>query len=600
MSREEMHVRGWEELDFVLVSGDAYVDHPSFGAAIISRLLASRGYRIGIIAQPDWKNVESFRQLGRPRLAFLITAGNLDSMVNHFSVSKHRRKIDAYSPGGLSGRRPDRALLVYCTCARQAFKNVSIVVGGLEASLRRFSHYDYWSNSVRRSVLLDSKADLLVYGMGERQVLEIARLLDQGTPVREITCVRGTAFRRSILEGLDVKDAVYLPSFDQVRENRRTFSKSFRIQYEKSDPVTASVMIEPCGNSFVVQNPPAISLSSGELDEVYELPYTRSYHPAYESAGGVPALQEVRFSLTSSRGCFGGCSFCSLSFHQGRVVQARSHASLLREACTLTRLPGFKGSIHDVGGPTANFRHPACSRQLQVGTCRDRSCLFPRPCRNLHVDHRDYVDLLRSLRLVKGVKKVFVRSGIRYDYVIADPDETFLQELCLHHISGQLKVAPEHVSREVLSLMGKPGIEVFERFERRYTEINRRIGKKQYLVPYLLSSHPGADLHAAVELAEYLRDRGFIPEQVQDFYPTPGTLSTCMYWTGQDPRSQKPVYVARSLHEKALQRALIHYRNPANHALVKEALIRAGRTDLIGYSQKCLIRPHPSRNSSRG
>jgi len=589
VSRQDLERRGWQELDFVLISGDAYIDHPSFGAALIARLLESRGYCTGIIPQPDWRKVEDFRRLGRPRLAFLITAGNLDSMVSNYSVSRHRRRRDGYSPGGRPGLRPDRATIVYTVSAKQAYKNVPVILGGLEASLRRLSHYDYWSDSVRRSVLLDAKADLLVYGMGERAILAVAEMLAEGTPVGEITTVPGTVFRRSNLDALD--SYTLLPTFEEVRADKRAFAVSFRLQSENCDPITAKICVEPNGDGYLVQNPPGPPLSQSELDVLYELPYTRDVHPVYLSEGGVKAIEEVRFSLVSSRGCFGGCSFCSLSFHQGRIVQARSHASLLREAERLTRLPGFKGYIHDVGGPTANFRIPACNDQLQRGSCRNRQCLFPAPCRNLEVSHRDYLVLLRRLRQVRGVKKVFVRSGVRYDYLLADPDPSFFRELCEYHISGQLKVAPEHVSAHVLDLMGKPGIEVFERFKKKYEEINRGLGKRQYLVPYFISSHPGADLRAAVELAEYLRDTGFIPEQVQDFYPTPGTLSTCMYWTGLDPRTMEAVYVAQGQREKAMQRALIQFRDPKNRRLVSQALIMAGRKDLIGYTARCLIKP---------
>ncbi|MEE8589862.1 MAG: YgiQ family radical SAM protein [Spirochaetia bacterium] len=593
VSRQDLERRGWRELDFVLISGDAYIDHPSFGAALIARLLESRGYRTGIIPQPDWRNVEDFRRLGRPRLAFLITAGNLDSMVSNYSVSRHRRRRDDYSPGARPGLRPDRATIVYTVCAKQSYKNVPVILGGLEASLRRLSHYDYWSDSVRRSVLLDAKADLLVYGMGELAILEIAEMLAEGTPVGDITTVPGTVFRRSNLEALD--SYTLLPGFEEVRTDNRAFAVSFRLQSENCDPITAKICIEPSGDGYLVQNPPGRPLSQSELDALYELPYTRDVHPMYLSDGGVKAIEEVRFSLVSSRGCFGGCSFCSLGFHQGRIVQARSHASLIREAEGLTRLPGFKGYIHDVGGPTANFRMPACNDQLQRGSCMNRQCLFPAPCRNLEISHRNYLVLLRKLRQVRRVKKVFVRSGVRFDYLLADPDQSFFRELCEHHISGQLKVAPEHVSTRVLDLMGKPGIEVFERFKKRYEEINRELGKRQYLVPYFISSHPGADLRAAVELAEYLRDTGFIPEQVQDFYPTPGTLSTCMYWTGLDPRTMKAVYVARSQQEKAMQRALIQFRDPRNRRLVSQALVMAGRSDLIGYTSRCLIKSTPNR-----
>jgi len=587
VSREEALQRGWRELDFVLITGDAYVDHPSFGAALITRLLESRGYRIGVIAQPNWRTQESFRRLGPPRLAFLVTAGNVDSMVNHFSSFRHRRKRDVYSPGGAVGRRPDRALLVYANGVRQVYPKVPVVIGGLEASLRRFAHYDYWSDTVRRSVLLDAKADLLVYGMGEHPILEIAEQLSRGVPVREITAVRGTVFRRAAAG--KPEDALVLPPFEQVRADRRLFAESFLIQYENSDPFSGRRLAEPSSGSWVVQNPPALPLSGPELDELYELPYTGDPHPMYDPEGGVPAAQEVRFSLVSARGCFGACSFCSLTFHQGRIVQGRSHESLLREARGLIRRPDFKGYIHDVGGPTANFRRAACSRQEHSGACPDRQCLYPSVCRNLVVDHSDYLALLRKLRALPGVKKVFIRSGIRYDYLIADPEETFFVEMCRHHVSGQLKVAPEHVSVRVLRLMGKPGRSVFDRFADRFAGINRSLGKKQYLVPYLITAHPGSELKDAVELAEYLRDHRLQPEQVQDFYPTPGTLSTCMYHTGLDPRDGKPVYSAKGLHEKMLQRALVQYRLPRNRNLVREALRKAGRADLIGGSPRCLV-----------
>ncbi len=603
VSREEALARGWGELDFVLVTGDAYVDHPSFGGALIARLLESRGYRIGVIPQPDWRNAESFRLLGRPRLGFLVTSGNVDSMVNHFTSFRHRRRRDAYSPGGAVGRRPDRAVVVYAHCARQAYPGVTVIIGGLEASLRRFSHYDYWSDTVRRSVLLDSKADLLVYGMGEHPILGIADQLSRGVPVREITAVRGTSYWRSgaagPATGETAKDqferSVLLPSFEMVREDRGAFAESFLLQYQNTDPYSGCCLVEPVSGGRVVQNPPAYPLGTAELDELYELPYTRDYHPMYTAQGGVPAVEEVRFSLVSSRGCFGACSFCSLTFHQGRIVQGRSHESLLREAESLVERSDFRGYIHDVGGPTANFRTAACARQERRGACPDRQCLFPDICRNLNVDHGDYLELLRKLRALPKVKKVFIRSGIRYDYLLADRDESYFVEMCRHHVSGQLKVAPEHVSSRVLRLMGKPERRVFDRFAERFEAINRNLGKEQYLVPYLISSHPGSELEDAVELAEYLRDHRLQPEQVQDFYPTPGTLSTCMYHSGLDPRSGKPVYSAKGLHEKALQRALVQYRLPQNRHLVLEALRKAGRFDLIGYSAKCLVRPEFAR-----
>jgi uncharacterized radical SAM protein YgiQ len=587
VTREEALERGWRELDFVLLTGDAYVDHPSFGAALIARLLESRGYRIGLIPQPDWRSPQSARRLGPPRLAFLVTAGNVDSMVNHFSSFRHRRNRDVYSPGGVVGRRPDRAVTVYAHCARAAYPGVPVIIGGLEASLRRFAHYDYWSDKVKRSVLLDAKADLLVFGMGERPILEIAEQLVQGVPVREITNVRGTVYRSTDA----TEKAVLLPSFERVRDDRRAFAESFLLQLQNTDPYSGRTLAEPYPGMWVVQNPPALPLSGPQLDELYELPYSRDPHPMYDSEGGVPAVEEVRFSLTSARGCFGSCSFCSLTFHQGRIVQGRSHESILREAELLIRRNDFKGYIHDVGGPTANFRAPACVRQERHGACLDRQCLYPVICRNLVIDHHDYLELLRKLRALAKVKKVFIRSGIRYDYLLADEDETFFVEMCRHHVSGQLKVAPEHASSRVLRLMGKPERRVFERFAERFEAINRRLGKEQYLVPYLISAHPGAELKDAVELAEFLRDQRMQPEQVQDFYPTPGTLSTCMYHTGMDPRNGKPVYSAKGLHEKALQRALVQYRLPQNRSLVREALRRAGRPELIGFSAKCLVRP---------
>ena len=585
-----MRERGIDQLDFVYICGDAYVDHPSFGHAIISRLLEAHGYSVGIIAQPDWRDRRSVQALGEPRLGFLVSAGNMDSMVNHYSVSKKRRASDAFTPGGVTGKRPDYATIVYCNLIRQVYKRTPIIIGGIEASLRRLAHYDYWSNKVKRSVLLDSGADLLSYGMGERSILEIADALDSGIPVKEITFVDGTVYKTRKRE--DICDALELPCYEALLADKREYAKSFYTQYRNTDPFTARRLFETYdGKLFVVQNPPAKPLSQSEMDAVYALPYRRACHPMYEAAGGVPAIEEVRFSLVSNRGCYGGCSFCALTFHQGRIVQARSHESILAEAEKLVREPDFKGYIHDVGGPTANFRAPACEKQLKQGVCADRQCLFPTPCRNLHIDHQDYLNLLRKLRELPNVKKVFIRSGIRFDYLMYDTDQTFLRELCEHHVSGQLKVAPEHISNAVLERMGKPDAGVYRRFTEAYQEMNAKLGKKQYLVPYLMSSHPGSTLKEAVELAEYLRDLGYMPEQVQDFYPTPSTLSTCMYYTGLDPRTMQPVYVAVNPHEKAMQRALIQYRNPKNYGLVEEALHKAGRTDLIGYDKKCLIRP---------
>ena len=588
--REDMLAQGITQFDFVYVIGDAYVDHPSFGYAIISRLLEAHGYSVGIIPQPDWKDKASISVYGEPRLAFLVSAGNMDSMVNHYSVSKRPREKDAFSPGGVIGKRPDYATVVYGNLIRQTYKKTPILIGGVEASLRRLAHYDYWSNKVKRSVLLDSGADILMYGMGEKSVIALAEALDSGLAVSDITFVPGTVYKTQKKE--DIYDAVFLPEFQEVRQDKVAYAKSFYTQYCNTDPFRGKRLAEGYPNKiFVVQNPPAEPLSQMDLDDVYALPYMRTYHPSYEAWGGIPAISEVRFSLTSSRGCFGGCSFCALTFHQGRIIQARSHRSLVEEAQLLTKEKGFKGYIHDVGGPTANFRFPACKKQISKGVCPDRQCLFPSPCKNLKADHKDYLTLLRKLRSLPGVKKVFIRSGIRYDYLLADNDRTFLRELCQYHVSGQLKVAPEHISDTVLQKMGKPPAAVYHEFAHEYQKMNEQLGKKQYLVPYLMSSHPGSTLQEAVELAEFLRDLGYMPQQVQDFYPTPSTISTCMYYTGLDPRTMKPVYVAHNPHEKAMQRALIQYRDPKNYELVKEALIKAGRRDLIGFGDACLIPP---------
>lgn len=595
INKEDMKKRGWDELDFIYVSGDAYIDHPSFGAAIITRLLESHGYRVGVIAQPDWKDIESFKVLGRPKLSFLVSGGNIDSMVNHYSVAKKRRQKDLYSPGGEMGKRPDRATIVYCQKIREAFKDVPIMIGGIEASLRRLSHYDYWDNKVRRSILLDSQADILMYGMGEHQIIELADSLKSGIPINEITYVRGTVYKAKNLDNI-YEDYIELPSYKESVNDKMAYIKSFLAQYHNTDPVSSKMLVEPYNDCYVVQNRPSEILTTGEFDNSYSLPYMRTYHPIYEAAGGVPAIEEVRFSLISNRGCFGNCNFCALAFHQGRIVQARSHQSIINEAKKIIWEPDFKGYIHDVGGPTANFRGPACSKQLTKGACKDRQCLFPTGCKNMKVDHKDYLSLLRKLRELPKVKKVFVRSGIRYDYLIYDKDETFFNELCKYHISGQLKVAPEHIAPKVLNKMGKPSREVYEKFVKRYYEINHKIGKEQYLVPYLMSSHPGSDLEAAIELAEYLRDLGYMPEQVQDFYPTPGTMSTCMYHTGIDPRTMQEVYVPKSPHEKAMQRALMQYRMPKNYDLVLEALKKAGREDLIGFDKHCLIKPRKFEN----
>lgn len=590
VSREDMEKRGWDQVDFAYIIGDAYVDHPSFGHAIISRLLESRGYRVGIISQPDWKDPKSVCVFGEPRLGFLVSSGNMDSMVNHYSVSKKRRKTDAYTPGGEMGKRPDHACVVYGNLIRQTYKNTPVILGGIEASLRRLAHYDYWSDSLKRSILLDSGADIVSYGMGERSVVEIAEALDAGIPVEELTYIDGTVV--CVKDRERIKDAEFLPSYEELKQDKKNYARSFYTQYINTDAFNGRRLAEPYSDHlYVVQNPPSKPLSTVEMDDVYALPYVRTYHPSYEEKGGVPAVSEIRFSLISSRGCFGGCSFCALTFHQGRIVQVRSHESLLKEAETVTKEKDFKGYIHDVGGPTANFRHPSCKKQMEHGVCRNRQCLFPAPCKNLDADHSDYVSLLKKMRDIPGVKKVFIRSGIRFDYLLADRKNEFLRELCEHHVSGQLKVAPEHVSDQVLALMGKPQNKVYEEFIRQFGKMNERLGKKQYLVPYLMSSHPGSTLKEAVKLAEYCRDLGYMPEQVQDFYPTPSTLSTCMYYTGLDPRTMEPVYVPRNPHEKAMQRALIQYRNPKLYDLVAEALEKAGRTDLIGYGPKCLIRP---------
>ena len=588
---EDMKKRGWTQADFVFVIGDAYVDHPSFGPAIISRLLERYGYKVCMIAQPDWKNDKSIDVFGRPRLGFLVCGGNMDSMVNHYSVSKKRRQKDAYSPGEQMGLRPDYATTVYCNLIRRTYKDVPIIIGGIEASLRRMAHYDYWSDKLKHSILVDSSADILSYGMGEHSMIEIAEALDSGIDVKDITFVRGTCYRTKDISGVP-EDSIILPDYDSLSKDRLEYARSFYTQYINTDPYSAKTLVEGYGNrGYVVQNPPAYPLTQMEMDDVYDLPYMNNYHPIYEEAGGIPAISEIKFSLTSNRGCFGGCSFCALTFHQGRIIQTRSHESLIKEAERMTHDPDFKGYIHDVGGPTANFRHKSCAKQDKYGVCTNKQCLFPEPCRNLKVDHKDYVELLRKLEAVPGVKKGFIRSGIRFDYVMADSNDEFLKELCEKHISGQLRVAPEHVSDNVLRMMGKPQNSVYEKFIDRYKRVNAKTGKQQYVVPYLMSSHPGSTLKEAVELAEYVRDIGYMPEQVQDFYPTPSTISTCMYYTGVDPRTMKPVYVPHNPHEKAMQKALMMYRKPENYDLVKEALIKAGRQDLIGFDKKCLIAP---------
>lgn len=598
ISKADMMERGIEQLDFVYVIGDAYVDHPSFGPAIISRVLEKHGYQVGIISQPDWKDDKSITVLGKPRLGFLVSSGNMDSCVNHYSVSKKRRAMDAYTPGGEMGKRPDHATVVYGNLIRKAYRDVPIIIGGIEASLRRMAHYDYWSDSFKRSILLDSQADLISYGMGERSIVEIADALNSGIAVKDISFIPGTVYKTKDTDG--IYEGIILPSYEEMKKDKSLYAGSFKTQYDNTDFCTGKPLIEPYPNGiFVVQNPPQPPLSTQEMDDVYALPYMRTYHPSYEEKGGVPAISEIKFSLISNRGCFGGCSFCALTFHQGRTIQVRSHESIVEEAKLLTKDPDFKGYIHDVGGPTANFRHPSCEKQMTHGVCKNKQCLFPAPCKNMKADHSDYLSLLRKLRELPGVKKVFVRSGIRFDYLLADADDTFFRELVEHHISGQLKVAPEHISDKVLYYLGKPENAVYERFVAKYKRLNERMGKNQFLVPYLMSSHPGSTLKEAIELAEYLRDLGYMPEQVQDFYPTPSTLSTVMYYTGIDPRDMKPVYVCRNPHEKAMQRALIQYRNPKNYDLVYEALTQAGRTDLIGFDKKCLIRPRQLKGEKK-
>ncbi len=580
ITRKEMEERGWDQADFVMVTGDAYVDHHSFGTAILSRLLERFGYRVCILARPDFTSAEDFRRFGRPRLGFLIGSGVVDSMVNNYSVFRRRRHVDEYAPGGKRGGRPDRAVIVYSNRAREAYPGCPVIIGGIEASLRRFGHYDYWDDKVRRSILMDSRADLLIYGMGEKAVLQIAEALESGIDVSDITWIPGTCYRTSSFESAD--GDLVLPAFAEIEASREAYAKSFQLQYGENDPICGRRLAESYGGITVVQNPPQPPLTRQELDDVYELPYENAWHPSYDAEGGIPAFREVKFSIVSSRGCFGGCSFCAITYHEGRQVRSRSKESILREAEAMTKFPDFKGYIHDVGGPTANFRHPACEQQLQRGVCKGKDCLFPGPCINLRVDHSDYLDVLRAVRALPDVKKVFIRSGIRYDYLMADPDrEKFLEELCRYHVSGTLKVAPEHVSERVLACMGKPKRAVFDAFVSAYERMNRKIGKEQYLIPYLISSHPGSTLQDAVELALYLKEFGFIPDQVQDFYPTPGTLATAMYHTGLDPRTMKPVYTAKTLEEKRMQRALIHYNKPENRKTAEEALRKAGRPDLI-------------------
>lgn len=597
ISRKDMEADGISQLDFIIITGDAYIDHPSFGTAIIGRLLQSEGYTVGVIAQPKWDSCEDFKKLGEPRLGFLINSGNIDSMVNHYTVAKKKRHDDFYSPGGKSGFRPNRAVIVYSNRAREAYKNVPIIIGGIEASLRRFAHYDYWDDKVRKSILLDSTADLLIYGMGEKPIVEIAKLLNFGKPIENITSVRGTCYITKSLE--KVKDYIELPSFEEITTSKESYAKSYHLASHEQDSVWGKTIVEPYGDKYVVQNPPQAPLSTKEMDRVYNLPYTRTYHPIYEKHGGVPALNEVKFSITSHRGCYGSCSFCALTYHQGRVIQNRSQDSIIEEAKLLTEDKDFKGYIHDVGGPTANFRQKACKKQIEHGVCKNRQCIFPTPCKNLIIDHTEYLSLLKKVRSLPKVKKVFVRSGIRYDYLIYDKNLKFFNELCEHHISGQLKVAPEHISDRVLKEMGKPSKEVYEKFRKKYIDINEKMGKKQYVVPYMMSSHPGSDLSAAIELGEYIKSMGHMPEQVQDFYPTPGSLSTAIYYTGINPDTGKKVYVAKSQKEKNMQRALLQFGNPDNHGLVKEALLKCDREDLIGHGKNCLIAPVPFKRNKK-
>ena len=597
ISMEDMHVRGWEEVDFVIVTGDAYVDHNTFGTAIISRVLEHAGFRVAILSQPEWRTDEDFKRFGKPRLGFMVNSGNIDSMVAHYTTARKRRSEDAYSPGKKAGRRPDRAVIVYTRILKRLYPEVPVIIGGLEASLRRFAHYDYWDDKIRPSILLDSGADLLSFGMGERQTIEIAQRLDRGEPVSSLTDIRGTCYVIPTKE-YQPGPAVDCPSFEQVCASKREYAISCRKQQDEQDAVRGKRVIQKHGKMLVIQNPPAMPLTQEELDEVYELPYEGTYHPIYESMGGVPAIEEVEFSITHNRGCFGACNFCSIAFHQGRAITTRSEESVVREAQKLIQKPNFKGYIHDVGGPTANFRLPSCKKQAELGLCKGKKCLAPKPCPALQADHSEYLHLLRRLRALPGVKKVFIRSGVRYDYVLQDPDETFLKELVQYHVSGQLRIAPEHCSAAVLDCMGKPHIEPYYQFQKRFYEITKSIDKKQYLVPYLMSSHPGSTLRDAIELSLFLKKEKLHPEQVQDFYPTPGTISTCMFYTGLDPYTLKEIYVPRTDREKGMQRALLQYYEPKNHAVVVRALKEAGRTDLIGYGPDCLVKPLAGEHTS--
>ncbi|WP_459479180.1 YgiQ family radical SAM protein [Clostridium saccharoperbutylacetonicum] len=598
ISREDLEKRKIEQLDFIIVSGDAYVDHPSFGTAIIGRTLEAQGFTVGIIAQPNWHDCEDFKRLGKPKYGFLVNSGNIDSMVNHYTAAKRIRHEDLYSPGGEAGHRPDRALIVYCNRIREAYKDTAIAIGGIEASLRRFAHYDYWDNKVRRSILVDAKADLLMYGMGEKTIIQIADLLRYGANIKNVTTVRGTCYLTKDIS--NIKDAVTVPSFEEVSTDKKAYGKAYKLEYYEQDSINGRTIIQQYGDRYLVQNPPQEDLTQAEMDMTYDLPYTRTYHPIYEAKGGIPAITEVEFSITSHRGCFGSCSFCALTFHQGRVIQNRGQESIIEEAKLLTTLPNFKGYIHDVGGPTANFRHRACKKQIEHGTCKNKQCMFPSPCKNLIIDHTEYLSLLKKVRKLPGIKKVFVRSGIRYDYLIHDKNDSFFKELCEHHISGQLKVAPEHVVPRVLNQMGKPTRDVYDRFVNKYFQINEKLDKKQFLVPYLMSSHPGSDLNAAIELAQYIKQMGYTPEQVQDFYPTPGSLSTTIYYTGVNPLTGEEVYVPKTPEEKEMQRALIQFAVPKNHQKVKKALVKAHREDLIGNGKDCLIGFTPGKLGYQG
>ncbi|NOW07564.1 YgiQ family radical SAM protein [Clostridium beijerinckii] len=598
ISKEDLKKRKIDQLDFIIVSGDAYVDHPSFGTAIIGRTLEAQGFNVGIIAQPNWHSSEDFKKLGKPKYGFLVNSGNIDSMVNHYTAAKKTRREDLYSPGGEAGHRPDRSIIVYCNRIREAYKDAAIAIGGIEASLRRFAHYDYWDNKVRRSILVDSKADLLMYGMGEKTVVQIAELLRYGANIKNITSVRGTCYLTKDIS--NIKNAAIVPSFEEVSTDKEAYGEAYKLEYYEQDSINGRTIIQQYGDRYLVQNPPQENLTQEEMDMTYDLPYTRTYHPIYEEKGGIPAIQEVKFSITSHRGCFGSCSFCALTFHQGRVIQNRGQESIIDEAKLLTTLPDFKGYIHDIGGPTANFRHRACKKQIEHGTCKNKQCMFPSPCKNLIIDHTEYLSLLKKVRKLPGIKKVFIRSGLRYDYLIHDKNDAFFKELCEHHISGQLKVAPEHVVPKVLNQMGKPTREVYDKFVNKYFQINKQIDKKQFLVPYLMSSHPGSDLNAAIDLALYIKEMGYTPEQVQDFYPTPGSLSTTMYYTGFNPITGEKVYIPKTPEEKEMQRALIQFAVPKNYQKVKKALLKAHREDLIGNGKNCLIGFTPGKLGYQG